>query len=52
MLLAGVVEPATAEWASPMVFVPKKDGNMRFFVNYQKFNAVTIRDPYPLQKMD
>ena len=32
MLRAGVFEPATAEWASPVAFVPKKDGAMRLYV--------------------
>ena len=49
MLWAGVIEPATAEWAIPVVFVPQKDGTMRFCVDYGKLNAVTLRDSYPLR---
>ena len=52
MLRASVIEPATVEWASPAVFVPKKDGTMRFCVDYRKLNAVTLWDSYPLPRMD
>ena len=52
MLRAGVIEPTSAEWASPVVFVPKKDGTMPFCVDYRKLNGVTARDSYPLPRMD
>ena len=52
MLRAGVIEPTSAEWAIPVVFVPKKDETMGFCVDYRKLNAVMVRDSYPLPRMD
>jgi hypothetical protein len=52
MVQQNVIEPATCEWASPIVLVSKLDGSIRFCVDYRKFNLITIPDTYPLPRMD
>lgn len=48
MLKGNIVRPAQTERASFIVFAPKKDDTLRFFVDYRKHNAVTKRDLYSI----
>lgn len=48
MLKAGVIKPSCSEWASAPVLVRKKDGGVRWCVDYRALNAVTVKDVYPL----
>lgn len=52
MLEADVIEPAISEWVAPIMFALKKDGSLQFCIDYRKLNAATIRDSYPIPRMD
>lgn len=52
MLDKSGIEPAMPELASPAVFAIKKSRKLRSWFGYRKLNGVTVRDKYPLPRMD
>jgi hypothetical protein len=48
----GIVRESHSPWASPVVVVDKKTGDRRFCVDFRKLNNVTIKDSYPLPRID
>lgn len=46
------MKPSQSPWASPIVLVKKKNGSLRFCVNYWKLNKITRKDAYPFPRFD
>ena len=51
MLDKGIIRPSHSPWSSPITIVSKKDGTSRFCVDYRKVNAITIKDSYPIPRI-
>ena len=52
LLANGMIRPSTSPFAAPILFVGKKDGTLRMCLDYRGLNAVTVRNRYPLPRID
>ncbi|KAL5577635.1 hypothetical protein UlMin_019334 [Ulmus minor] len=52
LLDKGFVRSSYSPWGAPVLFVKKKDGSMRMCIDYRELNKVTIKNKYPLPRID
>jgi hypothetical protein len=52
LLDKGFIYPSSSPWGAPVIFVPKKDGTQRLCMDYHALNEVTIKNKYPLPRID
>jgi hypothetical protein len=52
LLDKGYIRPSSSPWGCPALFVKKKDGSLRLCVDYRPLNALTIKNKYPLPRID
>ncbi|KAL0551944.1 hypothetical protein IC582_011037 [Cucumis melo] len=52
LLDKGFIRPSVSPWGAPVLFVKKKDGSMHLCIDYRELNKVTVKNRYPLPKID
>ena len=52
LLGKGLIRPSSSLWGCPALFVKKKDKSVRMCVDYRPLNAVTVKNKYPLPRID
>ena len=52
LIQKGYIQPSVSPWVAPILFVNKKDFMMWMCINYCQLNKMTIKNPYPLPRID
>ena len=52
LLDKGLIRPSISMWGAPFLFVKKTDGSLRMCIDYRLLNKVTIKNKYPLPRID
>nr|GFC23480.1 putative reverse transcriptase domain-containing protein [Tanacetum cinerariifolium] len=48
----GFIRPSSSPWGAPVLFVKRKDGSFRMCIDYRELNKLTIKNRYPLPRID
>ncbi|GKE99790.1 putative reverse transcriptase domain-containing protein, partial [Tanacetum coccineum] len=48
----GLIRPCSSPWGDPVLFVKKKDGSFRMCIDYRELNKLTVKNRYPLPRID
>ena len=52
MLESKIIRPSMSDWAAPPVLVCKKDGGVRWCIDYRTLNNVTVKDAFPIPRIE
>jgi hypothetical protein len=52
LLDLGLIRPSVSPWGAPVIFIRKKDGSWRLCIDYRQLNKATIKNQYPLPRID
>jgi hypothetical protein len=52
LLAKGLIEPSSSPFGAPVIFVPKPDGSLRMCLDYRALNRITVKNKYPLPRID
>jgi hypothetical protein len=52
LLEKGYIRPSASPWAAPVLFVEKKDGTKRMCIDYRSLNEVSVKNKYPLSRIE
>ena len=52
LLDLGLIRPSVSPWGAPVIFVKKKDGSLRLCIDYRDLNCATVKNRYPMSRID
>jgi hypothetical protein len=51
-LKKGYIFPSVSPWGSPVLFMKKKDGTLRLYIDFRRLNKLNVKNKYPLPRID